>query len=114
MSSWTETRAKLTREWTERKPQIIALAIGLVAGPLISNYAGWTVTSGNNRAQVRAGIVEQQATYCDVRARTAEAAPEKLEWRARLDLARKWAVMPGATGDADSEVTNACERKLQA
>lgn len=114
MSSWTETRATWTRELTARKPQIIALAVGLVAGPLLCNYAGWTVTSGNARAQVRAGIVEQQATYCDVRARTAEAAPEKLEWRARLELARKWAVMPGSSEDADTEVANACERKLQA
>ena len=112
MSSWTEKRAQLSTQWVERKPQLIALAIGLIAGPLISNYAGWQVTSGNARSQVRAGIVEQQATYCDVRARTAVAAPDKLEWSARIELARKWAVMPGAEA-ADSDVTNACERKLQ-
>jgi hypothetical protein len=111
--AWKETQAQLAAHWTERKPQIIALAIGLVAGPLISNYAGWTVTSGNARTQVRAGIVEQQATYCDVRARVAVQAPEKLDWSARVELARKWAVMPGSTEAADSDVTNACERKLQ-
>ena len=47
MGSWTETRATWSTEWVTRKPQLIALAIGLIAGPLISNYAGWQVTSGN-------------------------------------------------------------------
>jgi hypothetical protein len=112
MSSWTEKRAQLSSLWVERKPQLIALAVGLIAGPLISNYAGWQVTSGSARAQVRAGIVETQATYCEVRARTAVAAPDKLDWSARVDLARKWAVMPGADS-ADSDVASACERKLQ-
>lgn len=112
MSGWTETRKTWLATYTERKPQIVALAIGLLVGPLISNYFGWQVTSGNARAQVRAGIVEQQASYCDVRARTVVAAPEKLDWSARLELARKWSVMPGADS-ADSEVANACERKLQ-
>ncbi len=112
MSSWTETRAQWSAHWVECKPQVIALAIGLVAGPLISNYLGWQVTSGNARAQVRAGIVEQQATYCDVHARTAVEAPGKLDWSARLELARKWSVMPG-TQAAESDVTSACERKLQ-
>ncbi len=112
MSSWTEKRAQLSAHWVERKPQLIALAIGLVAGPLISNYAGWQVTSGNARTQVRAGIVETQATYCNVSARLANAAPDKLDWSARVDLARKWAVMPGSD-TADSDVTSACERKLQ-
>ena len=112
MGSWTETRTQWSAQWVERKPQVIALAIGLVAGPLISNYLGWQVTSGNARTQVRAGIVEQQATYCEVRARTAVEAPGKLDWSARLELARKWSVMPG-TDSADSDVANACERKLQ-
>ena len=46
------------------------------------------------------------------RARTTVEAPAKLDWSARIELARKWAVMPGAES-ADSDVTNACERKLQ-
>ncbi len=112
MGSWTETRAHWSAQWVERKPQLIALAIGLVAGPLISNYLGWQVTSANARTQVRAGIVEQQATYCEVRARTAVEAPGKLDWSARLELARKWAIMPGNEA-ADSDVANACERRLQ-
>lgn len=112
MASWKDTRAQWSTQWVDRKPQLIALAIGLVAGPLISNYLGWQVTSGNARTQVRAGIVEQQATYCDVRARTAVEAPGKLDWSARVELARKWSIMPGAES-AESDVTNACERKLQ-
>lgn len=112
MATWKENQAKWSAEWTTRKPQVIALAIGLIAGPLISNYIGWQVTSGNARTQVRAGIVEQQATYCDVRARTVVSAPDKLDWSARVELARKWSIMPGAES-ADTDVTYACERKLQ-
>jgi hypothetical protein len=99
-------------KWAEYKPQAIALAIGLVVGPFVSNYMGWQVTSSKAAAEVRAGVVEVQAAWCNTRARLAVAAPDKLDWSARLDLAKKWSVMPG-TEAADTEVTNACERKLQ-
>ena len=65
MTTWKSAVSK----WTTAKPLAIALTIGLVAGPLISNYVGWQVTSRTARAEVRAGIVDQQAMFCEARAR---------------------------------------------
>jgi hypothetical protein len=78
---------------------------------LITNYAGWQVTSGTANAQLRAGVVEQQALFCDARARADVQDPGTLGWSARRELAQKWAVMPGASS-ADSDVVSACTDKL--
>jgi hypothetical protein len=99
--------------WATAKPIVIALAVGLVAGPFISAFAGWQVTSSSAQAQVRAGIVEQQALFCEALARGEVQEPSKLEWSARSELAKKWAVMPGAAS-APSDVISACARKLAA
>jgi hypothetical protein len=107
MTAWENAASK----WTAAKPAAIALAIGLVAGPLISNYIGWQVTSGTARAEIHAGIVEQQAMFCEARARAAMPTAAKLDWTARYELAGKWAVMPGSA-PADSDVTSACATKL--
>ncbi len=107
MTAWENAASK----WSAAKPAAIALAIGLVAGPLISNYIGWQVTSGTARAEVHAGIVEQQAMFCEARARAAMPTAAKLDWTARYELAGKWAVMPGSA-PADSDVTSACATKL--
>ena len=107
MTTW----ASVTSKWTAAKPAAIALTIGLVAGPLISNYIGWQVTSRTARAEIHAGIVEQQAIFCEARARANVSAPGELDWTARYELAVKWAAVPGA-GPADSDVTSACARKL--
>jgi hypothetical protein len=109
MTAWENAVAK----WTAVKPAAIALAIGLVAGPLISNAIGWQVTSHTARAELHAGIVEQQAVFCEARARAAVPTAAKLDWDARYALAGKWAVMPGSD-PADSDVTSACARKLAA
>jgi hypothetical protein len=101
----------LTSRWETARPAAIALVVGLIAGPLISNYAGWQVTSQAAQAQVQAGIVEQQALFCDVRARADVAMPQSLSFDARYDLAKKWAIMPGAT-EALSGVVSACAGKL--
>jgi hypothetical protein len=87
------------------------LIIGLIAGPILTNIAGWQVLSGTARQQVQASAVEQQATFCAANARIAVPDTSKLDYTARNDLAKKWAVMPGAT-TADSDVTSACARKL--
>lgn len=97
--------------WATAKPAAIALVVGLMAGPLISNYAGWQVTSHAAQAQVQAGIVEQQALFCEVRARADVTKPQSLSFEARYDLAKKWATMPGAT-EAQSGVASACAGKL--
>ena len=107
MTAWENAASK----WSAAKPAAIALAIGLVAGPLISNYIGWQVTSGTARAEVHAGIVEQQAMFCEAGARAAMPTAAKLDWTARYELAGKWAVMPGSA-PADSDVTSACATKL--
>ncbi len=99
---------KAWAKWDALKPQAMALAIGLVVGPLISNYAGWQVTSG----AAREDVVEQLASICNVGARAAVPDPAKLDWSARTELASKWAIMPGATV-AEPDVMSACERKLQ-
>ena len=109
MTVWENAASK----WTAAKPAAIALAVGLVAGPLISNYVGWQVTSGTARAEVQAGIVEQQAMFCAARARADVPTAATLDWTARYDLAVKWAVMPGSAR-TDSDVTSACARKLAA
>jgi hypothetical protein len=89
------------------------LVIGLIAGPFITNIAGWQVLSGTAREQVAASVIEQQATFCAANARLAVADTSKLDYSARNELAKKWAIMPGAT-TADSAVTSACARKLAA
>jgi hypothetical protein len=108
MTTWETARSN----WAMIKPRAMWLAIGLVVGPFITNYLGWQVTSSTAQAQARAGVVEQLAGICDVGARTAVPEPAKLDWMARAELAKKWAIMPGATA-ADSEVSSACQRKLQ-
>jgi hypothetical protein len=97
--------------WETAKPKVMYLVIGLIAGPIITNIAGWQVLSGTARDQLQAGIVEQQATFCAANARTEIPDTSKLDYTARNELAKKWAVMPGAT-TAESDVTNACARKL--
>jgi hypothetical protein len=109
MTSFDTAKSK----WETAKPLVFAFAIGLVTGPLVSNYIGWQVTSRTAQADTRAGIVEQQALFCEARARADVAAPDKLGWDARYGLAKKWAIMPGAT-EPPSGVASACASKLAA
>jgi len=73
------------------KPVVMALAIDLVARPMISNYAGWQVTSGTTRADV--------------------ADTAKLDWDARSQLAKKWVTALTALF-ADLDVSPVCAQKL--
>ncbi len=100
-----------TTRWQTIKPKVVYLVIGLIAGPLITSFAGLQVLSGTAREQTRAGVVELQAVICAAQARTEVADTSKLEWTARTDLAKKWAVMPGATA-ADPAVASSCAGKL--
>lgn len=97
--------------WQTVKPKVIYFAVGLIAGPLITSFAGLQVLSGTARDQTRAGIVEVQAVICAAQVHAEVADTSKLDWNARADLGKKWAVMPGAT-TADPDVANACARKL--
>jgi len=99
-------------KWAEWKPIAIGVAIGLVAGPIVSGVAGFQTRTSTAEAATRAGIVEQQAMFCAERARGAMPAGAAVpEWEARNELARKWAIMPGVT-TADTEVIYACAGKL--
>jgi len=102
---------RATAKWDEIKPIVFALAIGLVAGPLISNWAGWQVTSGSAQKQLHAGLVDLEAKYCEIAARADVSEPGKLDWNARSELAKKWSVMPGSK-EASYDVTSACASKL--
>lgn len=107
----TTTMQTAAAKWQTAKPKVIYLAIGLIAGPLLTGITGVQVLSGTARDQAHAGVVELQAMICSAQARTEVAEPGKLEWSARSDLAKKWAVMPG-TAAADPDVASACARKL--
>lgn len=108
------TKSQMTQaKWQAAKPVVIALAIGLVAGPMISNYMGWQVTSESARAQVRENVTEQLAMICVARAKAEVADAGALDWSARSELAKKWAVEAGAPL-ADLDVADACTRRLAA
>jgi hypothetical protein len=100
-------------KWLAAKPILFALAIGLVAGPLISNYLGWQVTRGAAQTQMRDNVTEQLAMICATRAKAEVADTSKLDWSARNDLAKKWTVTAGAPL-ADLDVADACARRLAA
>lgn len=103
--------ASTASAWESAKPKVMYLIIGLIAGPIITNMAGWQVLSGTAREQVEASITEQQASFCAVRARSEVPVTSQLDYTARNDLAKKWAVMPGAT-TAQPDIISACARKL--
>lgn len=105
------SRNTIVAKWRDYKPQVVALAIGIALGPLLTNYLGWQLTRGASDARLRAGIVEQQAGFCEAKARDDVKEPGKLDWTARTELAKKWALMPGRT-DTDADVVSACSSKL--
>ncbi len=105
------TTSTAASKWEFAKPKLTYFVIGLIAGPIITSIAGWQVLSGTARDQLQAGMVEQQATFCAANARTEIPDTSKLDYSARNELAKKWAIMPGTT-TAASDVTNACARKL--
>lgn len=106
--SW---RNRVAEQWDVLKPLALVLALGLVAGPLISNYMGWQVTSGSAERQSRDAAIRQQAMVCDAMARSDRPDAATLDWGARRSLAEKHAVMPGRQ-DAESGVAMACSDLL--
>ena len=97
-------------QWLNLKPRGLAFAIGLIAGPVLSGYLGFQVTSGTAADQVRLSQIDQHATICAARARI-EVSEGGLEWNARHTLAQRWAAMPGSTTIED-DVVMACAQKL--
>jgi hypothetical protein len=108
-------RDRIAAGWETGKPIAFALVAGLVAGPIISGMVGWQVRTSTANAALHAGIVEQQAMFCQERARaTLPADAGKLEWSRGFDLAKQWSAMPGAAAGTpvDPEVQQACARGL--
>jgi hypothetical protein len=101
---------RATAKWEAARPMLTGLAIGLIAGPLISGMAGFQVRSSTAEAATVAGVLEQQASFCAERARAAGPLASPLDWQARTELARRFAAAPGAT--ADPQVVYACSAKL--
>lgn len=106
-------KENLGAKWARIKPVVIALGVGLVVGPFVSNAMGWQVTSGAAKAQARVDVVEQRALICEARARAEVKEPGKLDWDARSALAKKMSTLPGVV-EPDWELTNACANKLAA
>ena len=98
-------------KWEKMKPIVIALALGLIVGPFISNMIGWQVTSGALEEQVRTAVVEQQALFCVERIRATGQDTSGFEYSALKDLAKRWSVMQDQDS-ADYDVAYACSVKL--
>lgn len=119
MSSTTAPRPglrdRLATQWEVGKPVVLALVGGLIAGPILSGMLGYQVRTSTANAALHAGVVEQQAMFCQERARAALPADAgKIDWARGYDLAKQWAVMPGsaAGATADPDVRQACARLL--
>jgi hypothetical protein len=97
--------------WESLKPKLVYLVIGLIAGPVLSGLLGLQVLSSTAASQVKTGVVDLQATFCAFNAHAETADTSKLDYSARNELAKKHAVMPGATA-ADFDVVSACAKKL--
>ncbi len=103
---------------SEWRTPAIALVLGLIAGPIISNLLGWQVSSGTMEEQVGAAVVEQQALFCEERARadpayTDAATFKALNFSAKREFVTPHAQMPGQDS-ADRAVVSACTKKLGA
>ncbi len=97
----------LKQQWAGKKAVLLGLAIGLLAGPLISGLMGWQVTSAFLTQSVRQAIVAQQVEFCQFRARAAVKDTDKMEYSTRYAVAEKWAKLPGQAA-ADSDVVAGC------
>jgi hypothetical protein len=110
-NAFTRLRQDLATRWTAAKPMVIGGIVGLVAGPIISGFAGFQVRTSTAEAATRAGIVEQQAQFCAERARAATPSGLPTDWQARNELARQWSLMAGADRP-DQDVVYACSNRL--
>jgi len=103
---------------SEWRTPAIALAVGLVAGPFISNFLGWQVTSSAMEEGVGVAVVEQQALFCEERARADAAFTDAATFKAlnsseKREYVTPHAQMPGQNS-ADRAVVSACTTKLGA
>ncbi|MBX9702358.1 MAG: hypothetical protein K2X74_23170 [Acetobacteraceae bacterium] len=119
MSSTTTAKAtlrdRLADRWDRVKPVALGVVGGLIAGPILTGMLGFQTRTSTAEAAMRASVVEQQAMFCNERARaTLPAGTARLDWNRGYDLAKQWAAMPGAAAGAafDPDVQQACARRL--
>lgn len=105
------SEAAATR-WTTWKPMLLALGVGLVAGPVISGMVGFQIRTSTAQTLAHNGVVAQQAIYCDTQARLENADPTALDWSARNTLARRFATLPPGGERVDPDVARACADRL--
>ena len=98
-------------KWTKVKPRFMAVCLGLIVGPFISNAIGWQVTSGALERQLHAAVIEQQANFCLERIQATGTNTSGFDFGTRRNLAEKWAVMPGQDS-AEYDVIEACSDKI--
>ena len=108
---------KTMSKFSEWRYLVIALVVGLVAGPIITSIIGWQVSSGTMEEEVSAAVVEQQALFCAERAMAAPAYVDAatfdaLDFGGKRDFVTPHAQMPGQDA-ADRAVVDACTRKLR-
>lgn len=108
-------RDRAEERWRVLKPIAFGVVGGLIAGPILTGLLGFQIRTSTAEAAVRAGVVEQQASFCQERARASlPADAPRMDWSRGYDLARQWAAMPGAAAGTrvDPDVQQACARKL--
>lgn len=103
----TTWQDRLGDRWKAVRLPAMALTIGLIAGPLISNAMGWQVTRSTAERQSHTSAVHQQALVCAAMARVDTPETADLSWSARRELGDKFSVMPGRTL-AEPDVASAC------
>lgn len=108
MSMWNDVTVK----FNAALPLIGTLAVGLVAGPIISNAMGWQVTGRTARALAHDGVVEQRALQCEQRARAGNVDFSKITWTEQWELAKASSVGIPGSGPDDAEMTLVCARRL--
>lgn len=107
-SAFARFSADVSARWSRAKPLLLALGVGLIAGPIISGMVGFQMRTSTAQALARNGVVEQQAIYCADRARLDTPGAKELDWSARNTLSRRFATNPPGGTDIDPDVARAC------
>ena len=111
-SAFARFCADASARWTRAKPLLLALGVGLVAGPIISGMVGFQMRTSTAQTLAHAGVVEQQAIFCADRARAETPGSAQLDWSARNALARRFATYPAGGTTVDPDVARACADRL--
>jgi hypothetical protein len=98
-------------KWLKVKPFGLAVCLGLIAGPFITSFLGWQVTSGTLDRQLHVAKVEMQAIFCFERVKAAGMNTAGIDYTGRRELAEKWGIMPGQDS-AEYDVVRACSDKI--